>query len=489
VQEHSDGPTKHQVPNHHVQTVLAKLSLCRTSALGGRWYECQDCSEITKLHNSCGDRHCPGCGGAKRLDWSDRAEKLLIDGVEYYQVVFTLPKDLSTLALGNRLDMADLLFQSAWKAINKSIRTEQGYESAALMVLHSWNQKLDAHWHVHALVPAAGPSITDGSWTKATSPQISDEAEDDVARDRKYLVDATNLRNNFRSFAMRHLKRLRHQDKLSYGGSLSHLTDEDQWESFTTDLEAITWAVHIQPPPRDSSQPEHVVRYLTRYMTGGPISDHRIIAADEHNVTILARDGNTTGGNRQQVPVIIPTAEFVRRWCLHIQPDQLTKTRQMGGWSNTKKEAYLSKCHAALATAGLNTQPIDLDDPTDFPFGANLPKESTTNSHDILCQHCSSHRIRLIAEHAQPSWSALFHLASPYLPAWYGQSLEAAQRAWWDARMGAGFSDWYDENLKPPIESARGSASPPKPLASQPHLPGLCQPGGIETSNYALASV
>jgi hypothetical protein len=60
---------------------------------------------------------------------------LLLDGVDYYQVVFTLPSDLSSLALGNRREIYNLLFQSAWAAIKQTVETEQGYQPAALMVL------------------------------------------------------------------------------------------------------------------------------------------------------------------------------------------------------------------------------------------------------------------------------------------------------------------------------------------------------------------
>ena len=104
-----------------MQSTLAKLSLCRTAALGGRWYRCDDCDRITKIYNSCGDRHCPGCSGGKRRDFSERAAGLLIDGVDYFQVVFTLPEEISALALANRQEIAGVLFSSAWKALKKTI--------------------------------------------------------------------------------------------------------------------------------------------------------------------------------------------------------------------------------------------------------------------------------------------------------------------------------------------------------------------------------
>lgn len=51
-----------------VQSALAKLSLCRTAALGARHYQCEGCQDESFIYNSCGDRHCPTCRGARRAD-------------------------------------------------------------------------------------------------------------------------------------------------------------------------------------------------------------------------------------------------------------------------------------------------------------------------------------------------------------------------------------------------------------------------------------
>src|SRR6056297_1360167 len=314
-----------------VQGVLAKLTLCRTPALGGHEYRCKACNSTCIVYNSCGDRHCPGCSGGKRRDFSGRAAKLLLDGVDYYQVVFTLPEEISELALANREAIAEVLFSSAWKALKRTITAEQGYDPAALMVLHTWNQKLQSHWHVHALVPGGGPAFSGGGWKQAVAPPLESYSDD-----RPHLVDAINLRRSFRKFAIARLKRLRKAGKLSYGGSLERLRSDEAWEEMIAEIEDQEWVSYIEPPPSEVSRPEHVVRYLTRYLTGGPISNHRILAADDREVTFLAREGTRVGGEREQVPVTLKTAEFVRRWCLHIQPDQLTKTRTWGGWSNTR---------------------------------------------------------------------------------------------------------------------------------------------------------
>ena len=82
----------------------------------------------------------------------DSAAKLLLPGIDYFQVVFTMPDKLSSLALGNRREIFDLLFRSAWHALKQVIEDEQQFEAAASMILHLWNQHLESHIHLHACV-------------------------------------------------------------------------------------------------------------------------------------------------------------------------------------------------------------------------------------------------------------------------------------------------------------------------------------------------
>jgi len=388
--------------------------------------------------------------------------------VDHYQVVFTLPEVLSTLALANRQEIAELLFSAAWKALKKTITKEQGYDPAALMVLHSWNQKLDSHWHVHALVPGGGPSLTDGSWKPATAPPVEGFSEE-----RAYLVDAINLRRSFRKFAIAHLQRLRKRGKLQFGGSLEALRCDTQWDAMIERIGCQEWVSYIEPPPTESSRAEHVVRYLTRYLTGGPISDHRIVSADDREVTFLAREGERVGGERQQVPFTLKTGEFVRRWCLHIQPDQLTKTRCWGGWSNTRVEAYREQCRKALEESPIDRAgEVSSDgEPEDDGVSSEPPRS-------LSCEHCGSESLTLIKEQAKPSWETLLSRGSECSPHWYTESQEIDDIRFWDGAMGEGFSEWYAWYLKSEIESARESTeSIPPP--TQLTLPGFGAESGI----------
>ena len=88
----------------------------------GHLYKCAGCDSEVNVYNSCTDRHCPQCGGARRADWMDKTAEVILPGVPYFQVVFTLPDKLSSLILGNRSELYSLLFQSAWQALDRELR-------------------------------------------------------------------------------------------------------------------------------------------------------------------------------------------------------------------------------------------------------------------------------------------------------------------------------------------------------------------------------
>jgi hypothetical protein len=422
--------------------------------MGGRMFKCEDCHETTSLYNSCGDRHCPACSGSKRVDFNEKAAKLIIDGVVYYQVVMTLPSELSELALSNRELLGGLLAKSAWSSLDRSIRTEQGYEAAAISVLHTWNQQLFNHWHGLLLVPGAGPRVVGDRGVEATPPTGSRNGHG------FYLVDADTLRSRFRKTLLRRLAQARAAGKLKLTGQHAYLQDDDNWTAFVNGLASKTWVAYIQPPPTAESKAHHVVNYLTRYLTGGPISDHRIVSASRQSVTFLAREGKQVGGQRTQVPITISTKEFTQRWSEHIQPDHLTKVRYFGGWSNSKVGQYMQRCH-------------DLSSATPSETAAEPdPPDADRQQADLVCESCGSDRMVLQSESSKPSWRVLLGYGSSASPPWYADIRDESDRIFWDGLMGEGFNAWYLETL---IESAKEAEVQP-PQLIQLHLPGCAPP-------------
>lgn len=387
-----------------VQSTLAKLSLCRTAALGERRYHCQTCQTQCHIYNSCGDRHCPQCSGARRANWLTSTSELLLPEIDYYQVVFTLPDKLSSLALGNRRELYNLLFRSAFRALREIIAEEQGFEAAAVMVLHTWNQKLEPHAHVHAIVPGGGPSLSDPrQWVR------SQRRTAGFRKGERYLVDADALRERFRHVFVKGLRGLHRQGLLKLDAEYEPLRGTSEFDAWLKPLEEIKWAINIQPPPSQHAAPQHVLKYLARYLTGGPISDRRLIAHQHGQVTFAARTGRTPGGQRNDIqPIHCSGIEFVRRWSLHILPKGYVKTRRFGGYSNRHCQRYLAACRDLLSVDSISP-----DDAHDSDASRDI---TPALNEDRQCPHCGKSMHCILATD-RPGWSVV--MRSSHRPVWY----------------------------------------------------------------------
>ena len=81
--------------------VLRAIARCRTAALGGHRDQCPSCGYRAISFNSCRNRHCPKCQSGARDKWILARQSELLP-VPYVHVVFTLPHQLSPLALQNK---------------------------------------------------------------------------------------------------------------------------------------------------------------------------------------------------------------------------------------------------------------------------------------------------------------------------------------------------------------------------------------------------
>ena len=330
--------------------------------------------------------------GARRADWVNKTSRLIRRDIPYFQVIFTIPDKLSSLVLGNRKPLYRQLFHSAASALRRSLRDECGRQSAAVMMLHTWNQRLEHHPHVHALVPGAGPSLDGESWCPCRYTQATDKKPA-----KPFLVDNVELGDRFRDSYLRGVKALLRSGKLK-------VKDASAVEQLLEQLRTIDWVVFIQAPPTDLSDPANVLKYLARYMTGGPISDRRIIEVKAGRVYFMARSKDKSG---RQIRESLPLLEFIRRWTLHILPKGFTKARCFGGWSNKHREAYQERCDR-LQPAVEPVAEVAATEPSDEPAAQDVERE-------IQCPRCEQAMIRQSST-PRPSWADLFY--GPDHPQW-----------------------------------------------------------------------
>jgi hypothetical protein len=365
-----------------VQSTLNRIGFCRTKSLGSHVYHCGQCDHRVTVHNSCGDRNCPQCAGARRASWIDKTAGLLLPDMPYFQVVFTIPDTLSSLILGNRTALYNLLFRSAWGALSVSIQKENGQQASAAMVLHTWNQKLEHHPHVHALVPGAAPSLDGTTWVphRMTKGTIDEKPV-------PFLVDNKRLGERFRNKFLRGIECLVKKGELE-------VVDMDELKAIISNLSDRDWVVYIEGPPSATSSPEHVLKYLARYLTGGPIYNRRLIGESDAMVSFWARKGDGSG---EQIPVEKSGVEFVRLWSLHILPKRFTKSRFFGGWSNNQRAPFLERCRELRSLLAPTVQSKEVE-------------SSNKVNKEARVQHCPKCEAAMDLESSQerPSWRILF---------------------------------------------------------------------------------
>ena len=295
---------------------------------------------------------------------------------------------------------------SPFGPLGRNRKFAANFEAAALIVLHTWNQRLDAHAHVHALVPGGGPSLTgDRRWINSRRPDVPH-------CDGYYLVDSEELKSKFRDTFLAGLRRLHVNGKLHLTGDWEFLQDKAAFDDWLKPLESITWVAYIEPPPYENCPPEQVAKYLARYLTGGPISDRRIVSHENGFVTFLARVGKKTGGDDEVEPIRLSGGEFVRRWSLHILPKGYTKTRRFGGYWNGHRERYLAECRALLAAAGVESA-ADVQSAAPIPAAVTAEPECDTTP---CCPKCQA-KMRWIGFEQKESYRIV--MLSPDRPHWY----------------------------------------------------------------------
>ena len=321
----------------------------------------------------------------------DKVAEFILPGVNYFQVVFTLPDRLSGLILGNRRELYTLLFHSAWNSLDTLLRRTGKFLPAAQMVLHTWNQQLGHHPHIHAIVPGGGPGLDGQQWIASRHPKQG-------RRRKPFLVDNEELGRLFRKAFVEGLCRLVKRGALRLEGDWSRLQDPGQLNTWLKDLEQTDWNVFVEGPPKEKSDPRQVLKYLARYLTGGPISNRRMVRDDGGMVTFTARSKDKKAGN-PVIEIQLPGHEFVRCWSLHILPKGFTKSRSYGGYHPGQRHAYLEACRRLLP---------QVENPPDTSRSSKPTMESEPR---FLCPRCDV-AMDLIASKPRPSWRDVFHVRS-----------------------------------------------------------------------------
>src|SRR5271165_1420211 len=312
----------------HIKVLLA-IARCRTAALGGHIDECSRCGHrATISYNSCRNRHCPKCQTGARELWLEARRRELLPS-PYAHVVFTLPQQLAPLALQNKKIIYDLLLRASAETLLEVARNPRrlGAEIGFFSVLHTWNQKLQLHPHVHCVVPAGGLSLGHTRWIRSRP---------------RFFLPRPVLRRVFRGKFVAGLKSAFQHRQLHFSGDLAPIAQPKIFAAWLRPLFRKNWVVYCKPP---FGGPQYVLQYLGRYTHRVAISNHRLISFNDDQVTFRWRD---SAHNNQQKEMSLSLDEFLCRFLLHLLPKGFVRIRNFGFLANRRRATLLTLCFQLL---------------------------------------------------------------------------------------------------------------------------------------------
>jgi len=319
------------LPRHELK-VLRDIELCRTARLGGHLYKCDRCGHEQPQYDSCRNRHCPKCQSLAKARWLDARRRELLP-VGYFHVVFTLPHILNVLALWNKRLIYDLLFACASETLKQfaaSGRHRMMGHPGITAILHTWDQRIKQHPHLHCVVSGGALSFDGQRWMSSR---------------KKFLFPVRALSKVFRGKFLAKLEELYCKDKLRFYGEVAPLSRPGSFDRLLENLRRKEWIVYSKAP---FATPEKVLNYLGSYTHRVAISNYRIRSVSKRGVSFFWRD--RANGNRSRV-MTLKGSEFLKRFMLHVLPKGYVRIRYYGLLAGSQKKANLAVCRRLLRVA------------------------------------------------------------------------------------------------------------------------------------------
>lgn len=310
---------------------MRAIEVCRTAVLGGHVEACSQCNFTRISYNSCRNRHCPKCQNTERAQWLERRKAELLP-VEYFHVVFTIPEQLAPIAFHNKEAVYGILFRAASETLLTIARDPKhlGAEIGFFAVLHTWGQNLLHHPHVHCVVPGGGLSPDHARW---------------IGCRPGFFLPFRVLSRLFRRLFLEALEEAFTHGELSFFGEIEALHDAARLAAYLAPLREKEWNVYVKPP---FGGPAQVLEYLSRYTHRVAISNDRLLAVHNGEVTFQWKDYR---GKDQQKPreMTLPADEFIRRFLLHTLPARFQRIRHFGMLANRHRKEKLALCRKLLS--------------------------------------------------------------------------------------------------------------------------------------------
>jgi hypothetical protein len=172
--------------------------------------------------------------------------------------------------------------------------------------------------------------------------------------------------------------------KLSFHGKLRVLADAGEFQRRLTASVGTEWVVYAKAP---FGGPEQVLKYLARYTHRVAISNRRLIALEDGEVTFRWKDYAHGGGPKTMT---LKATEFIRRFLLHVLPTGFVRIRHYGLLANRVCREKLARCRALLGVEA-TPEPVAPEPSVEPKVSVEIP--SAANA----CPCCGTGRMVIVA--------------------------------------------------------------------------------------------
>ena len=299
---------------------LGRIQACHEQTLGTHALQCNSCGTVHIVANTCKSLHCPSCSHIKTQNWMAARIDELVD-CRYFHNVFTLPHHFNDLFRNNFKVMANMLFKAVSETINSfSGRNKEKNKPGFMLFLHTWDQRLNLHFHIHAVL-AGGWLDKNGIWKDGTRGHKND-----------FLFPVRALSKVFRGKFIQLFNEaydagaICWMECLSRAQFLHALPDEWVIYSKTTD-----------------GKTEKVIQYLARYTHRTGLAKSRLEYNGE-TVSIIYKDRKTGEKHKE----ILKPEAFLKRFCQHMFKSGVQRVRYYGFLGNAAKSKSLEAIRAQI---------------------------------------------------------------------------------------------------------------------------------------------
>lgn len=246
--------------------------------------------------------------------------------------LLTLPHKLNTLARSNKKTLYNILFKSVSQALLKFGENSLGGKIGFISTLHTWDQKLAEHIHLHCIIPAGALSADKKRW-------ISPSNQD-------FLFPVKALSRVFRGKFLDYLKKAYTKGDLTFAGKSLEYEAKEGFKALIDGLYKKEWIVYSK---KSFAGPEKVLDYLSRYTFRTAISNERIKGVEDGKGTFAYRDRRDDNRKKEAT---LAASEFIRRFLCHVLPNSYMRIRHFGFLSNHNRKVNISCLKKLLGVSG-----------------------------------------------------------------------------------------------------------------------------------------